>query len=186
MRSQMVSPDEYRPKALRGASLSESLLADGKTVRIPLTKGRHALVDMRDFPMIADWNWCATAQSGRSYARRGTNSGITITMHSVIKGRKWLDHKDGDGLNNKRSNLRKCNASQNQWNRGPTPGRKFKGAFLHKVIGKFYAHLCYKRKVFSKGPYVTVEEAASAYDKMAIKKFGKFARLNFPNGESKA
>src|SRR4030066_295203 len=92
------------------------------TKQIPLTKGLFATVDDEDFKYLMQWNWCAIKGRKTFYAVR--HDGIlpfrkSVSMHSVImdtpKGMK-TDHKDNDGLNNTRKNLRICTNTQNLQN----------------------------------------------------------------------
>lgn len=104
-------------------------------------------------------------------------------MHQFIintpKGLE-IDHKDGDGLNNQKINLRVCNRNQNganlRKNKRNTTG--FKGVYLNKLRKTFQAYITPNRKHVYLGAYATVEEAALAYDESAIKHFGEFAKTN--------
>jgi hypothetical protein len=97
-----------------------------------------------------------------------------------------VDHIDGNTLNNCKSNLRACTKSQNTMNRKRASNNSsgFKGVGVLKN-GKFYARIArtIKGKSVCKhlGTFVKIEEAAKAYDNEAIKQFGNFSKLNFPN-----
>lgn len=150
---------------------------------IALTKGRVAIVDDEDFDALSAYRWsAATAKSKNSkhtYAsRRGAKS--PIYMHREILGAPKglrVDHINGDGLDNRRCNLRLCTNSQNLANqmavRNPTG---FKGV-TPAWAGRWRAQ-GHNRKAL--GTFDTVEEAARAYDDYARSAFGAFARLNFP------
>lgn len=90
------------------------------------------------------------------------------------------DHKDGDGLNNQKYNLRVCNSFQNQANRKLQKNNRtgFKG--LLKKCNRWRALITTNRKRIYLGSFKTKQDAAKAYDKAAQKYFGEFARLNFP------
>ena len=109
-------------------------------------------------------------------------------MHHAILGKPssglMIDHKDGNGLNNTRANLRVVTRQQNDWNRGftwntpkKTKTSKFKGVSLKE--GKWRAQIFFKGKIHL-GTFNTAEEAAKIYDVAACYYFGSFARLNFP------
>jgi len=89
-----------------------------------------------------------------------------------------MDHKDGNGLNNRWSNLRECSRSQNGANRqGPQKNNKLgiKGVGLHVKSGKYHARIRVHGKQIHLGYYDTSEAAACAYQKAAKKHFGEFA-----------
>lgn len=107
-----------------------------------------------------------------------------VLMHRLVMGfpsGRQVDHINGDGLDNRRSNLRLASMSQQQMNRTATGwGRSgYKGVTFHGATGLWMAR-CTKdgkcQTVYRK----SVEEAAKAYDQLARQTFGEFARLNFP------
>jgi AP2 domain len=104
-----------------------------------------------------------------------------IKMHCLLLGRLGVDHKDGNGLNNKRSNLRPCNDAQNQQNTGSRGGSSnFKGVSWVKRRKKWLvAFRCNKQYHFI-GWFEDEVEAARAYDSAILPLAGDFARLNFP------
>lgn len=108
-------------------------------------------------------------------------------MHRVILGETnpevCIDHQDGDGLNNRRCNLRRCTNEQNSRNQRAHRNKRtsaFKGVY-RMADGQFRAHITVHYKKFNLGNYPTQEAAAEAYDKAARKLHGEFARLNKPN-----
>lgn len=103
-------------------------------------------------------------------------------MHRLLmdagKGQQ-IDHANGDGLDNRRANLRFCTSSQNNWNSKPKGNSPYKG-ISQRASGKWYAMICRDRKHYWLGMHDTPEEAARAYDEAAKRLHGEFARLNFP------
>lgn len=107
-------------------------------------------------------------------------------MHRQILGivgdsEKEIDHRDLNGLNNQRANLRVCSDRENSCNRSKRRGCKFafKGVFQNRQ-GRFTATICIERgKRKSVGTFLTLEEAARAYDEAAKFYYGAFAKLNF-------
>ena len=98
---------------------------------------------------------------------------------------KFLDHIDGNPLNNSIDNLREATLSQNQHNRkkskfysGKLTTSKYKGVYWHKPNKKWYAQIQINEEQKHLGYFITEIEAAHAYDHAAIEAFGKFARLN--------
>lgn len=158
---------------------------------IPLTQGKHAQVDDQDFERLSRWAWYAVKNKRHRtwYAVRSGLNGSQIRMHREILGvtspEIEVDHRDGDGLNNQRFNLRECTQHQNKFNRGlfrsNTTG--YKGVVFVKYNNRSYkyrAQLRLNKKLLYFGFYDTPEEAARAYDAAAKECFGEFARLNFP------
>ncbi len=148
--------------------------------KIPLTRGKVALVDDDDFDWISQLEWSAVrVSSGTGEIWYATKRGGKGFMHSVISGFRKCDHKDGNGLNNQRDNLRPCTSSQNAANsfqRKPNISG-FKGVSRNHY--KWKARLMLNRKEIFLGDFDTPELAARAYDAGAIKHFGEFARTNF-------
>lgn len=159
--------------------------------QIQLTNGPIALVDDGDFELVSQWKWWKDgryavrnlplaewlARGGRGVPRR-------LLMHRVILNAppgQDIDHRDGNGLNNTRANLRFCNDSQNQANRVRLrPGRssRYRGVTLHPT-GKWQASIKVQLRVIYLGLFASEEAAARAYDAAAVKHFGDFARPNF-------
>jgi len=175
---------------------------------IPLTQGMVAIVDEENSDYLAHFTWCASredngeegAENKIYYAVRGWREGKKqhrITMHQVL-AEHWglvvapgseLDHVDGNGLNNRRSNLRICTHRQNIWNRRKQANTSsiYKGVSWDKRREKWeaYFHLPGTKRKGKKeflGYFVTEEQAALAYNDAATKYFGEFARLNILPG----
>lgn len=153
---------------------------------IQLTQGKVALVDDADYEWLNQWKWHAEKKHGIWYAKRSlyTNGKqINIKMHSLILGTPkgmQSDHKDGDGLNNQRYNLRVCTYAENQHNRAIRIDSKssvFKGVSHYKYGWRVSIKVNYKS--INVGYFKDETEAAKAYDQAAIKYFGEFANLNF-------
>ena len=159
---------------------------------IKLTRGFVALVDDEDFEKVSKFKWYAQKPNktthyavrtvwtgdrkkpGRMYMHRFILDVSTVTI--------LIDHKDGDGLNNQKENLRKTDKSGNGCNRGATRHKlysKYKGVSFRKDTNKFVAHIAINGKTRSLGCFVLAEDAAKAYDIAARKVQGEFARLNF-------
>lgn len=156
---------------------------------IKLTQGLVAQVDDQDLWWLTQWKWYAKVKKRRGralpYAER-KEAKRTIIMHLAIAERhgllepgKEIDHIDGDGLNNQRSNLRAASPSQNQANQVPRGGTsKFKGVSWEKAKKLWRADIRVNGKRVCLGRFQTEEEAAQAYNDRAVVAFGSFARLN--------
>jgi hypothetical protein len=166
---------------------------------IPLTQGKVAIVDDCDYPRASKFNWSLAERRGKLYAIRTTAAeGKTerVYLHRYLldaaQGAQ-VDHRDGDGLNNRRDNIRLATPLQNVRNRrkgdsGCTASR-YKGVFLqarHKHLNKpWFARIGLEGGHLNLGSYHSQEEAALAYNAAAIKYFGEFACLNVVYGPPK-
>ena len=91
---------------------------------IALTKGKFAKVDAEDFERLSAFKWRVYSRKGHDtiYAVRSqydyeTGKTSQISMHREIMGIEGrIDHKNHDGLDNRKSNLRPCTHSQNMKN----------------------------------------------------------------------
>lgn len=154
---------------------------------IPLTQGKYAIVDDDDYAALVCFNWQAFDNRYQWYARRnypvGPYKQKTISMHKMLlnppKG-VYVDHRDGNGLNNMRSNLRLATRGQNKQNcRKLKPcSSKYKGVFWRANRKRFVAQIYYNDKTYRLGSFRTEEEAAVMYDVAAQICFGEFACLN--------
>lgn len=151
---------------------------------IPLTKGKIAVVDLKDYECLKQYKWYATCSDGRYYAYRSFNKSC-MSMHRYIMNApkdKVVDHIDGNGLNNRRSNLRICVIRENVHNcRGRYKTSKYKGVHWNKKAGKWVSSITEKGKYRFLGHFKNEIEAAKVYDKAAKKSFCEFAYLNFPD-----
>lgn len=158
---------------------------------IHLTQGKVALVDDEDYERVSQYKWCAYKPKGSKtyYACRGVlRSGVQTTeqMHRFIlklSRKSKTDHRDGDGLNNQKFNLRRATNAQNGRNRGKQVNNRsgYKGVFpSHPNEKRWMARLRRSGRPIHLGTFATREEAARAYDAGVRKYHGDFARLNFP------
>lgn len=151
---------------------------------IPLTQGKVALVDDADYEWLMQWTWYAWFSGHRWYARRSNgHAGAKSYMHRVILNAQVgskVDHRDHNGLNNQRWNLRAGNQSLNMANQllssRNTSG--FKGVYWDASRNKWVAQLAPKSGHVFIGRFLTAAEAASAYDLAALERWGQFAQTN--------
>lgn len=158
---------------------------------ILLTQNQIALVDDEDFDFLMQWKWyvvverkkylyVARKQKAEEYKLSGIRK--SIFMHRQImtaSSEELVDHRDGNGLNNQRSNLRVCNYKQNMYNSASWGEySKYKGVSWHKRKNKWISSITIEGKRFHLGYFDSEEDAARAYDEQAKKYHGDFARLN--------
>ena len=159
---------------------------------IPLSQGMHAIVDAADYEMVNQFHWHIRKDGRRFYATRtvrlrledGSVQRTSIDMHRFILGlprgdRSVVDHRDGNGLNNTRSNLRQCTIRENSWRFfRKLPSSGFRGVYWCKRTQTWAAVIRVKAERIKLGHFKTAEEAAEAYDRAAVERRGEFAVTN--------
>jgi hypothetical protein len=147
--------------------------------------GRVALVDDEDFDLVMQYRWTVQERiSPRGatwgpYAKATVPGGgkIVVFMHKLITGYPITDHRNGYGLDNRRSNLRPATALQNSHNTRPYAGHssRFKGVTWHKHTKKWAAQIRINGKNRYLGLFVSEEEAAHAYTEASLAVQGEYA-----------
>lgn len=158
--------------------------------QIELTQGKVALVDDEDFDRLDKLKWYAQSphEPGLSfYACHKPANSEYVSMHRLVLNAPEgasVDHRDGDGLNNQKQNLRLCTTSQNGMNRKTSCNNTsgYKGVCWHKKDKKWDVRIKINGKRIQIGQFFCLIKAAKAYDKKAIELFGDFARPNFLKG----
>lgn len=168
------------------------------TREIPLSKGKVAIVDDGDYERVCQYKWYATvSRSGHGewwYAQRKVSingSSVTILLHRFLlndppKG-VFVDHRNGNGLDCRRENIRLASPRDNARNAGSRSRQKgnshgFKG--IKHNHGTWMAQVRTDvGRVMSYG-HLTPTDAARAYDALASEHHGAFAKLNFPEHSS--
>jgi hypothetical protein len=156
-------------------------------MEIPLTQGQVAIVDDADYVRLSQWKWFARKDRNTYYAHRNDGKRI-VYMHRAIAGvsdsKVHIDHIDGNGLNNCRSNLRTATYAQNGRNhrihRNNSTG--FIGVSFYE--NKWVARITVAHKIIYLGCFENAVAAARARDSAALTMHGEFARLNFPHTTS--
>lgn len=154
---------------------------------IPLTQRKVATIDAVDYERVSRFKWCASRVGKQWYAYR-KDRGRTLRLHQFImnppKG-KVVDHANGNGLDNRRENLRVCTKLENAWNKKRRKqqgaGSQFIGVYpCQRPAGKWCIKIQCDGEVTNLSPFDTPEEAARVRDRKAVEFFGDYAILNFP------
>jgi HNH endonuclease/AP2 domain-containing protein len=152
---------------------------------IPISQGKHVLVDLVDVD-LACFKWAYA--NGRYAMRRIERQGVyqRFFMHRIILERKLgrpiaegmvTDHINGDGLNNRRENLREATQLQNMHNLQMRRDNTAQYKGVRRITTCTWEARLDERIV---GYYDTAEDASFAYDKAALEEYGEFAHLNHP------
>ena len=168
----------HRPKA-------SYIRLDGDVAYVSLSKGLEAIVDAGDVPIVSGINWFASECRGKTYAIRNTSktgdSQRAKSMHRLLlcpENSMQVDHINGNGLDNRRCNLRIATHAQNQWNVGrpKTNTSGIKGVRYDKARGKWRASIWVNGKRKHVGCFANIDDAAMAYANAVITAHGEFGR----------
>ena len=145
--------------------------------------GNHVIeFDEADAPLILAHKWGVVKCNGTLYARTAIN-GRQVKMHRLLRPElERVDHKDTNGLNNRRDNLRQCSQMQNTWNRRKLAKAtsRFKGVTrVRNRKHSFEASCTANGKRVKLGRFFDEVAAALAYDIACVKLHGEFSRPNF-------
>lgn len=155
--------------------LAKSDLADAKH--------RYAIVDPEDYQRIAMDDWQLYDNHNKKYYAVRIEDCKIVFMHRQIMGNpvgKVIDHRNREGLDNRKSNLRIATRSQNNCNRKQIQGSsKYRGVCYVKSRKKWRVAISYNGTYKHLGFFENEEDAARAYDEAAKIYHGEFATLNF-------
>jgi hypothetical protein len=154
--------------------------------KIKLTQNKFALVSNKDFKYLNQFKWYPDKGGNTYYVVRNSKDKLgkhlKIRMHQEIIGKiigKEIDHRDGNGLNNQRSNLRICSHSENQHNRSKykcnTSG--YKGVSWHRGKLKWSSQIRVNGVLIYLGDYTSKLKAYEAYCEACSKYHGNFSNI---------
>ena len=150
-----------------------------------VNQNKTAWVDEQDYLRVCRYSWQIDKGGYLKVNTRVKGKRVSILLHRFILGLSnpsvFVDHIDGNPLNNSRSNLRLCDNSQNQANRPANAFKKhgqYKGVFYRPKKKAWVSEISCRGKRFYLGFFRDEKKAALAYNKKALELFGEFALLN--------
>lgn len=163
-------------------------LGFGETT-VRLGNGGIAIIDKNDIALVEKYNWFSHKEGNNTYAYANillkNGKRTCIKMHRILLGLKNIksiaDHKNKNGLDNRRENLRVCTKSQNAQNKRKLPNRssKYKGVCFDKSRNVWISYIRKDYKMINLGRFNSEEDAARSYDAKAKDLFGEYASINF-------
>lgn len=152
-------------------------------VAIPLIGGGEMLVDADDAAVLSrsTWKRRARACDRTSYAHQAGKRG-GAPVHRIIMDAQpgeTVDHINGDGLDNRRANLRLCSTKENTRNRRLHLNNSSGYKGVSQDARRLRAYIVVDGKYVALGSFSNPVSAARAYDAAALRHFGEFAKLNF-------
>lgn len=138
-------------------------------------------IDTEDYPRIRMFKWYVCPSFGTFYARSAINRNEKILLHRLIMSFPnfplEIDHKDFDGLNNTKNNLRLCTHAENQAHKSKLKSRsKYRGVYWNIYTKKYTAKIGKPATIL--GHFYSEDEAAEIYNIEAKNRYGDFAMLN--------
>ena len=152
------------------------------TAMIEVAGGVVMVDDADEARVRAFGKWSVFRSHGVAYAIHGTHKKTTF-MHRFLMDLgpgELVDHVNGNGLDNRRANLRRCTVTQNNQNRRGKAGRGLYKGVYPTLNGTWHARIKANGVRYLLGTFSSPEEAARQYDRAAMRLHGEFARLNLP------
>lgn len=154
---------------------------------IQLSQGYVALIDDEDFERVSKFKWHVKVDTHTNYAARNVREGgkhTGLRLHRFVLGinnpKISVDHRNGNGLDCQKHNLRSCTQEQNAANRRKqVSSSRYKGVTWFKRLGNWAVKLQAQNQSIYVGNFASELDAALAYDVAARKHFGEFANTNF-------
>lgn len=141
---------------------------------------KFALIDDEDYWRVVSHTWYLDKGKNGERILSRINTKLINLGKFILNTIELVDHKDRNPLNNQKENLRKCTYIQNSQNRAVRVDSEsgIKGATYDPRTKKYMVRIKVNKEFIWLGRHDTLEEAAKAYNKAAIKYFGEFAWLN--------
>jgi HNH endonuclease len=150
-----------------------------RLIEVPLTRGKVAIIDAEDAEAVLPFKWCARGP----YAMSNLGNKCLVYLHRFLLSAPpgfEVDHIDGNGLNNRRSNLRLATRGQNRQNSRIRSNNVsgYQGVSWNSGRGMWRADIRLNGRAKFLGHFQMKEQAAIAYNDAARILFGEFAHLN--------
>jgi hypothetical protein len=148
---------------------------------VPLSRGFWSIIDRENAEMVGQFNWTATLNGSGvpraiGHAGKGRSYSIYLSRFLVSARNLDVDHKNGNTLDNRLSNLRPATRSQNCRNKGARKG--LKGASFNKEKRKWRGSIHMNGKSIHLGTFDSEKDAHDAYCRAAERLYGEFARFH--------
>lgn len=159
---------------------------EGSVAYLTLTRGHVAVIDAKDAALVGRFAWQASEECNTVYATRSVSlpqgGRRKVRLHRVLTDAKAgndVDHINGNGLDNRRKNLRECSHMDNRRNTRRHRNNKsgFKGVSWNPSRKKWCAFIYHEGKSINLGGFATPEEAHNVYCRKARELHGEFARF---------
>lgn len=173
-----------RQKARNQHSDKRPIRIEGDIAYIPLSQGQEAIIDVEDVEDIGKYTWFCAVHKGKPYARRNTRgedgARYCVYLHRVLiacAGDLDIDHINGNGLDNRRSNLRLATRSQNMMNRSSQANNRsgYRGVCWQHEKRKWRATIWVAGRKTHLGDFKDIEEAHAAYVSASLRLHGVFS-----------
>ena len=139
-----------------------------ETKQIHLKHGEIALVDAEDYDRLCEFKWYAVSSRGCKYAKTGKNSRMHRMILNVKDSKLVVDHINGNGLDNRKANLRVVSHAENIKNRQRPTGNKTSIPGVYKQKNRWMTRVCVNYQNINLGCFDNEEDATAAVNKFRL------------------
>lgn len=182
----LVRRDHLVDRRVKTCGKCFRIVPEGDHYRYICQNGNSFIFDKVDYPLLSNrYCFVTSTSNGYGYAMSRDSDGSQkqiLRLLLNLSNDKYVDHINGDHLDNRRRNLRIASASENNYNARIRCDNSsgFKGVSFNKRKDKYRSYINFERKPIHIGYFDNPEDAARAYDTAARFLFGEFACVNFP------
>jgi|CXWL01.1.fsa_nt_gi hypothetical protein len=153
------------------------------SAEIVIGRGMVVTIDKADYELVKDITWYPLIVRGLHYAY---NRNTGVLMHRLVTNApvdnapvdRVVDHINGDGMDNRKSNLRLCTHADNIRNRVHINKNNrvgYRGVFNNRSKTAFVAQIKFEGKSMHLGTYPTAVEASRVHEEARLRLFGEYA-----------